>query len=240
MAFAWDTMTKGECNKAECDKPARSKNAFYCVEHQPIKSPRRAKKTSKAFQPEAPAREVIVEAVSSAASSTPSKSEKPPSASEWTNLIAPILALITSTVAYGALKHRQSPDLSPEERKALDDEYDRICLSDEEVNIITKPMSRLIAKSVINEKYGRVIVENADILMATWTLWEWGNRVRPYMREAKMVRKANRRAEQVYYDSMAVSNIHERNSNAPSQPQNGPTGSAGPDLPDGPRPSWYS
>lgn len=226
----WDNMTRGMCNSPGCDKAARKGSGYYCEEHAPAKkAPAKRKATATAKDPEATAREVLVDALDKP---TPTNSAKPPTLKEWDALLGPLIVLLTSTVAFRALSHRDQPDLSPEERDALNKEYERLCLSDDEAEQLAKPLTRLLASSSVNEKWGRALMNNADLLMAAWVAWDFSQRVRPYYAEKRIAKRQARQAQQIYTEGFTA------NGTAPAQNFAGQGGySVDGDNP--PRPPWY-
>ena len=247
-------MVRGKCNAPGCDNDARTGASFYCQSHT-VEKTNRKKSTRKAAEPEATIKDVVVDAIEA----KPSRSSKAPSQNEWDALLVPIIVFITSAFVVGALQHRDQPGLTAEEKQALRNEQDRLSLTDEDAAILAKPITRLISSSSINEQWGRKIMENADVVMALYVLWEWQNKLKPYLREKKEYKQTGKIAEKIFYNGMntpPAPPVYQRPPQdifqAQPQPQqnegesrNGtPPPTTGPTLDDGeygqdPHPPWY-
>lgn len=230
MANQLPDFIKGQCNHPGCDEPARTGAAYYCADHRPAPRSKKAATAVKAAAGEAPAHEVIADVVSDTSSAKTSA----PSAAEWTKYISMIVVWATATIAFNAISPLSQPDATPEEKAAFDAVYDKLCLSDDEASSVAHVFGRIIAATPVNDKWGRTLLNNADILDAVLILWMWNGRLKPYRKQKKAIKAEAKAAAQIYQGGM-TSGPTTPTAYEPGRP--GPTGDIDPDNP--PRPSWY-
>jgi len=195
---AWTTMTRGQCNADGCDRPARKGSAYYCDEHsgqarakRPIKGGAKAREAAEDVT--TPAREIASIALDQRNDKAPPT--KAPTMDEWEKVLFPILIFLTHTIAFGAVSHRQQPGMTPDERAEVEATYEALCMSDDDVAAVMHPLVRMWTRTSVNEKYGRYLLENADIVFAAYVLFEWGRALKPFYAEKRQVKKARAREE---------------------------------------------
>lgn len=170
-----------------CGEPARKKSAFYCLEHAPVKPDRVTTPPRDRKRPaEVPE---IIEVIDKA---TPTRATaSAPGQREWGKLLGEIIGYLSVMVAVRMVDHRvEKVGLEQAEAMATD-----LALSDDEAEKISKPLSRILARSALNKRYGRSIMDNADVLQAFFVLKDFYDRCQPYMAEKREIRKLEQMAQ---------------------------------------------
>lgn len=170
-----------------CGEKARKGSAYYCVEHTPIKP-------TKVISPEDKARKAdIPEVVEIVASKTPTRATtNAPSMKEWSGLLGELMAYISVVIAAKAVSHKAIDAQSTIE---AEEQASQIALSDDEADKIVKPISRIIARSAVNKRYGRQIMDNSDLLQAVFVMKDFYDRVQPFLAEKREIKKLQKMAE---------------------------------------------
>ena len=165
-----------------CGEPARDGRSYYCLEHKPEAKPKKVKDDSKIY--EAKATEVIF---NNAVEITESKVNKQPTPEQWGKLVNPITEWILAILVVLLLNYRDEPDLSEQEKLELAQLKESLIISESDVEILMRPINRMIADSKLSKSKGQKILKNADVLESFSVLVNFGIALAPVIKDRNRV-----------------------------------------------------
>ena len=87
-----------------------------------------------------------------------------------TSIVGKLLYLVTLLIAWSALRNVGVPDYNG-------DIADTMALTDDEAEMIGRPLSRIFLRTEGGRKMAPVLVENEDAIDAAFALWDWYRRM---------------------------------------------------------------
>ena len=196
----FDLRDRGKCRVCEIEI---AKNRFYCDEHRPVETVKKAEakaaaharnKAVKNEPPKRPATAVsAARTVVQAGTPTTEARKRPPTAKEWSDKMGMALALLTTWLV---LRIISRSDLAEAPDEVQDATADRLEMGEDEVDAIVDPFVALVTGPLggLNKKYGRQSLEILGILPAVVAFLTWRGRLRDF--EKTHVPQRPRRREQ--------------------------------------------
>lgn len=143
-----ERQVKGHC--VICGKATGDGRRKYCDEHQGAKK--------------------LPKATNRTGARKRGNSEKSATNGELAGSLGKLLVIFTLILAWYQLRGRRIPDPNG-------DIAERIAFSDEESVAIARPLARVINTTDTGIRYGKTLVDNSDLVDATFAMWQWYKRM---------------------------------------------------------------
>jgi hypothetical protein len=187
-----------------CGNPARDGRSYYCAEHRP---PPKTKKTSKIIEDSdlSTPTELIVETVDKVSKSRVNKS---PSIDQWSKLLNPLVGWVFAVFVIWLLSYKDQPDLTEDERSELETYKSSLIPSDSDIELIMKPINRIISESEFSKTKGQTVLKNSDLVVSLFTLGNFVIQIAPIIKD----RQSTLRERKNFSKEMVINNADTKNS----------------------------